>query len=246
VKEGLVKQRKYKAGLGMALCMVAGVALTGCASSPEPNIGLAATQPNAELGQAGYSVSRPDVYLMRPTDKISVTVFREPDLSTDSVRIGVEGNVSLPMLGSIPAAGLTAKQFEQDLTRRFAALGLKSPMVSVNVTDFASHLVTVEGSVEKPGVYSFQPGARLSTAVALAAGPKRSAKIDQVAVFRESPEGIMVAKFDYGQVRQGTMLDPVLQPGDRIVMGTDGLSVFWEDLIKALPAFGVFAVAGLN
>lgn len=241
-----MKQREYKAGLGMALCMVAGVTLTGCASSPEPNIGLAATQPNAELGQAGYSVSRPDVYLMRPTDKISVTVFREPDLSTDSVRIGVEGNVSLPMLGSIPAAGLTAKQFEQDLTRRFAALGLKSPMVSVNVTDFASHLVTVEGSVEKPGVYSFQPGARLSTAVALAAGPKRSAKIDQVAVFRESPEGIMVAKFDYGQVRQGTMLDPVLQPGDRIVMGTDGLSVFWEDLIKALPAFGVFAVAGLN
>jgi hypothetical protein len=56
----------------------------------------------------------------------------------------------------------------------------------------------------------------------------------------------MIAKFDYGQVRQGTMLDPVLQPGDRVVMGTDGLSVFWEDLLKALPAFGVFAVAGLN
>lgn len=241
-----MKQREYKAGLGMALCVSAGLALSGCASSPEPNIGLAATQPNADLGQAGYSVARPDVYLMRPTDKISVTVFREPDLSVETVRIGVEGNVSLPMLGSIPAGGLTAKQFEQDLTRRFAALGLKSPMVSVNVTDFASHLVTVEGSVEKPGVYSFQPGARLSTAVALASGPKRVAKIDQVAVFRESPEGIMVAKFDYGQVRQGTMLDPVLQPGDRVVMGTDGLSVFWEDLIKALPAFGVFAVAGIN
>lgn len=241
-----MKQREYKAGLGMALCVMTGLALSGCASTPEPNIGLAATQPRADLGQAGYSVSRPDVYLMRPTDKISVTVFREPDLSSDMVRIGVEGNVSLPMLGSIPAAGMTAKQFEQDLTRRFAALGLKSPMVSVNVTDFASHLVTVEGAVEKPGVYSFQPGARLSTAVALAAGPKRSAKIDQVAVFRESPEGIMIAKFDYGQVRQGTMLDPVLLPGDRVVMGTDGLSVFWEDLIKSLPAFGVFAVAGLN
>jgi polysaccharide export outer membrane protein len=244
LKEGLVKQREYKAGLGMVVSMVAGVAVSGCASSPEPIIGLAASQPRADLGQAAYSVSRPDVYLMRPTDKISVTVFREPDLSVELVRIGVEGNVSLPMLGSIPAAGMTAKQFEQDLTRRLAALGLKSPMVSVNVTEFASHLVTVEGSVEKPGVYSFQPGARLSAAVALAAGPKRTAKLDQVAVFRESPEGIMVAKFDYSQVRQGTMLDPVLQPGDRVVIGSDGLSVFWEDLIKALPAFGVFAVAG--
>lgn len=228
----------------MALGVLSAAGLAGCASTPEPRIGASVTQPRSDLGQDGYTYARPDFYLLRATDKLSVTVFREPDLSVETVRIGVEGNVSLPMLGSIPAAGMTAKQFEQDLTRRFAALGLKSPLVSVNVTDFASHLVTVEGAVEKPGVYSFQPGARLSTAIALAAGPKRVAKVDQVAVFRESPEGIMVAKFDYQQVRQGTMLDPVLQPGDRVVMGTDGLSVFWEDLLKALPAFGVFAVAG--
>jgi polysaccharide biosynthesis/export protein len=56
----------------------------------------------------------------------------------------------------------------------------------------------------------------------------------------------MVAKFDYAAVRQGAMLDPVLQPGDRVVMGTDGLSVFWADLLQALPVFGVFAVAGLR
>jgi polysaccharide export outer membrane protein len=119
-------------------------------------------------------------------------------------------------------------------------------MVSVNVAEYASHLVTVEGAVDTPGVYPFQPGARLSSAIALAKGPKRTAKVQQVAVFRESQEGIMVAKFDYQQMSQGTMLDPVLQPGDRVVMGTDGLSVFWEDLLKALPAFGVFAVAGLD
>lgn len=106
--------------------------------------------------------------------------------------------------------------------------------------------MTVEGAVDKPGVYAFQPGARLSTAIALASGPKRTAKASQVAVFRESPQGIMVAKFDYVQVSRGTMLDPVLEPGDRVVMGTDGLSVFWEDLLRALPAFGVFAVAGMG
>lgn len=239
-----MKQSRNNAGLGASLGVLTMLALSGCASSPEPIIGASVTQPRSELGQDAYSFARPDVYLLRPTDKISVDVFREPDLSIETVRIGVEGNVSLPMLGSIPAAGMTAKQFEQDLTRRFAALGLKTPMVSVNITDFASHLVTVDGAVEKPGVYSFQPGARLSSAIALASGPTRVAKIEQVAVFRESPEGIMVAKFDYQQVRQGTMLDPVLQPGDRVVMGTDGLSVFWEDLLKALPAFGVFAVAG--
>lgn len=225
---------------------IAMAVLAGCASSPEPNIGASVTQPRTDLGQADYSFQRPTTYLLRPADRISVSVFREPEFSLNAVQIGVEGNVSLPMLGSIPAAGMTAKQFEQDVTRRLAAVGLKTPMVSVNIAEYASHLVTVEGAVDQPGVYTFQPGARLSSAIALAKGPKRTADTKQVAVFRESPQGIMVAKFDYQQVSQGTMLDPVLQPGDRVVMGTDGLSVFWEDLLKALPAFGVFAVAGLN
>ncbi len=173
-------------------------------------------------------------------------VFREPDLSLETVRIGVEGNVSVPMIGSIPAAGMTAKQLEEDLTRRFGAVGLKVPMVSVNIAEYASHLVTVEGAVEKPGVFTFQPGARLSSAIALASGPKRSAKTELVAVFRENADGIAVAKFDYGQVMQGTMLDPVLEPGDRVVVGTDGLTVFWDDLLKTLPVFSVFAAAGVS
>ncbi|OBV11220.1 polysaccharide biosynthesis/export family protein [Erythrobacter dokdonensis] len=229
-----------------SLVSLAMALLAGCASTPDPIIGASVIQPRTDLGQSDYSFQRPTTYQLRPADKISVRVFREPDFSLDSVQIGVEGNVSLPMLGSIPAAGMTAKQFEQEVTRRLAAVGLKSPMVSINIAEYASHLVTVEGAVETPGVYTFQPGARLSSAIALAKGPTRTAKVDQVAVFRESADGIMVAKFDYGQLRQGTMLDPVLQPGDRVVMGTDGLSVFWNDLLRALPAFGVFAAAGLR
>lgn len=241
-----MKTRIQRGKLATSIALLASVALAGCASTPDPRIGASVTQPVADYGQADYTYARPTTYNLRPSDQISVAVFREPELSLERVRIGVEGNVSLPMLGSIPAAGMTAKQFEQDVTRRLAALGLKTPMVSINVAEYASHLVTVEGAVEKPGVYSFQPGARLSSAMAMASGPKRSAKLDQVAVFRESPQGIMIAKFDYQAVKQGTMLDPVLEPGDRVVLGTDGLSVFWEDLLKALPAFGVFAAAGVQ
>lgn len=235
-------QRAVSTAIGIA----AALAVAGCGSTPEPTIGVAASQPSAEMGQSIYSVARPTSYPLRPADQISISVFREAELSLNAVRIGVEGNVSLPMVGSIPAAGLTAKQLEGDITRRLAAAGLKNPVVSVNIAEYASHLVTVEGAVDKPGVYAFQPGARLSTAIALASGPKRTAKEQQMAVFRETAEGIMVAKFDYGQIRQGTMLDPILEPGDRVVMGTAGLSQFWEDLLKALPAFGIFAAAGLR
>ncbi len=232
--------------LATGLLSAAATLMAGCASTPEPVIGMAASNPSMELGQGGYTIARPNTYAIRPADQLAVTVFREPDLSLENVRVGVEGNVSLPMVGSIPASGMTAKQFEQDVTRRLAAAGLKNPIVSVNIAEYASHLVTVEGAVEKPGVYAFQPGARLSTAIAMAAGPNTVAKNSQLAVFRERPEGIMVAKFDYSDIRQGTMMDPVLEPGDRVVLGADGLSKFWEDFIKALPGFGVFAAAGIR
>ena len=231
--------------LRLIACSAAMAGLSACASTPEPVIGAAAIQPRAELGQQGYTYQPSQTYLLRASDKISINVFREPDFSLESVQLGVEGNISLPMIGSIPAAGMTAMEFEKDVTRRLSAAGLKTPRVSVNIKEYASHLVTVEGSVEQPGVYTFQPGAKLSSAIALAQGPRRTAKLDQVAVFREGPEGIMVAKFDYDQVRQGTMLDPILEPGDRVVMGTDGLSVAWQDLLIALPAFGGFANAAI-
>lgn len=218
--------------------------LGGCASSPEPVIGAAAVDPIASLGQSNYSYKRSKTYLLRPSDKISVNVFREPDFSLESVQIGVEGNISVPMLGSISAAGMTAKTLEQDITQRLARIGLKSPSVSVNIAEYASHLVTVEGAVRKPGVYKFQPGARLSSAIALASGPERTANTAQVAVFRETEDGIAVAKFNYAMMSDGTMLDPVLEPSDRVVVGTDGLSVFWQDFLRAIPVFGIFATAG--
>lgn len=235
---------KTQSSKAVFLGMVSTMALSGCASSPEPVIGAATSQPITELGQANYTDQKSRTYLLRPSDQISVNVFREPDFSLERVQIGVEGNVSVPMLGSIPAAGMTAKAFETNLTERLAAIGLKSPAVSINIVEYASHLVTVEGAVTTPGVYAFQPGARLSSAIALAEGPERTARTSQVAVFREMEGGIAVAKFDYGMISRGTMLDPILEPGDRVVMGTDGLSVFWQDFLRAVPAFGIFASAG--
>ena len=231
--------------LGVVIAMGA-FGLSACASTPAPILGAAVAQPRADLGQERYSQARPISYALRPSDQVSINVFREPDLSTEAVMLGVDGAVSLPLLGTIPAAGMTTRELEQDIAKRLLAAGLRAPMVSVNIANYASHLVTVEGSVEEPGVYTFQPGSRLSSAIAMGGGPTRTANTEQVAVFRESPDGVMIALFDYAQMRQGTMLDPVLAPGDRVVMGTDGLSVFYQDVLQTLPALGVFATVAVQ
>lgn len=214
--------------------------LGGCASTPEPVIGPTVSEPRLELGQGNYTESLRASYDLRPADVISINVFREPDFSLESVRVGVDGNISIPMIGSIPAAGLTPGQFANDLQRRLGAAGLRNPMVSVNVAEYASHLVTVDGAVIDPGVFVYQPGARLSSAIALADGLSPVAKNEQIAVFRETPGGLQVAKFDWTAINQGTMLDPVLEPGDRIYVGTDGLSVATQTLLTSLPIFAIF------
>ncbi|MEL7446184.1 MAG: polysaccharide biosynthesis/export family protein [Pseudomonadota bacterium] len=225
---------------------VAIIGLSACASSPEPRIGPASISPVSELGQSEYTYARPQTYRLRTSDVLSVNVFREADLSTAAVRVGLDGNISLPLLGTLKAGGMTTAELEKDVAARLSRAGLKTPMVSVNIAEYASHLVTVEGSVAKPGVFPFQPGARLSAAIAMAEGPNRVANLNQVAVFREVDNGISVAKFDYQAVSQGTMLDPILRPNDRVVVGTSGLSVFWQDFLKTVPALGVFATVALD
>ena len=211
-----------------------------CTSTPEPSIGPITATANADLGQAEYRSATADTYALSPGDRLNILVFREPDLSAEAIVIGPEGTIALPLVGKLQAASLTTDQLAQDIESRLDIAGLRRPDVSVNVADFASHMVTVEGGVEEPGVYQFTPGAKLSSALALAKGPNRVAKLREIVVFRESGSQISIAKFDYHAVRQGTMIDPILQPGDRVVVGISGLSQLWQDIIRALPVFALF------
>lgn len=230
-------------GIRAPRCMIVVLSIvlgSACASLPPAEIGPTVTAPDVSLGQSGYASKAPTTYKLRASDEISINVFREPELSVANVKVGLDGVVSLPLIGPHKTGGKTTGEVEGELVSRLFELGLKDPRVSVNILAYAPSLVTVEGAVEEAGVYPFQPGARLSSAIALAKGPSRVAALRQVAVFRTRDDGIYAAKFDYNEVSRGTMLDPVLEPGDRVVVGTSALSQIWQDTLRALPAFGIF------
>lgn len=224
---------------GFALVLLS---LGGCYGygGPDSKVGPAITQPVEPLGQASYTVFPTDTYQLRPNDVISLVVFREPDLSLNQIPVSATGDISVPLLGPLQVAGLTAAQLEAQLERMLNERYLREPDVTINVVQYGSHLVTVEGSVSAPGLYNFIPGTRLSGAIALANGPLRIADQKDIAVFRQTPEGIAIAKFDYVAMQSGTMMDPVLAPGDRIVVGLSNLSQFWQDALSTVPVFGWF------
>ncbi len=218
--------------------LLAGTA--ACSSSMEASPGIAVSTPDIASGQQDFSTAISRDYPLRPSDIISIMVFREEGLSMPQVAVSADGQISFPLVGSLTVAGMSPASVEQRLEELLEARYLREADVTVNVLDYTSHQVTVEGAVQEPGVYQFLPGTRLSGGVALANGLDRVAEPQQVAVFRQTESGMQIAKFDYAAVSSGAMLDPVLLPGDRIVIGVDGLEQFWQDFLKALPAFGLF------
>lgn len=178
--------------------------------------------------------------LLRVDDTISVTVAREPGLSLASVRIADDGTVDVPYIGQMAAAGRAPREFAAEIQARLGKDYLSDPRVSVNIIEYASHTVVVEGAVGHPGQLTYNKGTTLLGAIASSGGPTRVAKLNQVAIFRVSTGERQVAVFDLNQVRSGKQSDPLLEPGDQVIVGFSGMRQAWQDLLQAVPLFAIF------
>jgi len=118
---------------------------------------------------AGSAIGVAGSYKVGPGDVLDIAVFEVEELSKTAA-VGAAGGISLPMLGEIPVAGMTTREIETGLERRYAVKYLKDPQISVSVKEFRSQPVSVIGAVEKPGVYQLQGSRRLIEVLAMAGG----------------------------------------------------------------------------
>lgn len=186
----------------------------------------------ATPGQSGYRIG--------PRDLLNIEVFKAPDL-TRTVQVAETGTINLPLVGEIPASGKTAQEIERDLTTRLGARYLQSPQVSVQVKEYNSQRVTVEGAAKKPGVYSIKEKNTLLDMMAQAGGIDREVASNDIVVFRRDDRGgRSAAVFDLDAIRAGTAQDPLMQPGDVIVVDTSNAKVALSTALKVLPAAAMF------
>lgn len=222
--------------VGPVLAMV-GV-LSGCAGGS--GIPMGGNLPPAKRGGIITPVAAED-YRLGPLDTLSIKVFREPELSFDSLPVSLSGKISYPLLGELPVAGLSTADLARQLTTLLNARYLRGPSVSVSLERAANFTVTLDGEVRKPGVYQI-PGARLSLlqAVALGEGVTENAKLNEVIILRETDGRRYVARFDLDEIRAGRSLDPQIQQSDVVVVGYSQFASLLKLGLAALPG-----VAGL-
>ena len=181
-------------------------------------------------------------YVIGPQDKLSIRVFEVKDLSSDDQVVDATGNIELPLIGRVTAAGKTTAQLQDEITRRLGERYLQSPQVAVLVVESASQKVTVEGEVRTPGVYQMKGRTTLMEVIAMAGGPADDADLHKVAVIREDAAGTRrAAVCDYESIRAGHQIDPSLRGDDIIVVDGSKAKMFWSAAIKTLPLFSIFA-----
>lgn len=107
-------------------------------------------------------------YRLGSGDKLKLVVYGEADLGGEYL-VGGTGEVQLPLLGQIPAAGMTLRDFQTAVGQKFVAEGyLKDPRISVEVLNYRPFYII--GEVKTPGQYPYIAGMNALNAVALAGG----------------------------------------------------------------------------
>jgi protein involved in polysaccharide export with SLBB domain len=188
--------------------------------------GTAASQPaTSSTSQAAAStsgVSAPAGYILSPTDQVTVEVFGEDDLRT-SGRLNPEGNLSVPLLGSIHLAGLTLTQAASKLTELYSRDYLVNPKVNVTLLSYAKRRFSILGQVNRPGSIempdSSPEGIDLLEAVALAGGYTRIASPERITVRRQNASGDHVFKVNAKRFTKGKGGGFLVEPGDTITVG---------------------------
>ncbi|MGD9904520.1 MAG: polysaccharide biosynthesis/export family protein [Vicinamibacterales bacterium] len=94
------------------------------------------------LAQAVYRVGTGDI--------LRITVWSQPDLS-GQFTIDAAGGLSLPLIGTVPAAGKTVEELESVVRDRLADGYLTNPQVAVAVAEYRSQRIFVVGEVKTPG-----------------------------------------------------------------------------------------------
>ena len=98
---------------------------------------------------------RANEYRIGAEDLVEISVFEAPELNR-LLRVSASGEISLPLLDAVKAAGLTPRELESVLQELLRRTYMKDPHVGVFVREMQSHAVSVFGAVKKPGVFQIR------------------------------------------------------------------------------------------
>jgi polysaccharide export outer membrane protein len=160
----------------------------------------------AAVPHAASAAADQQPYTLGAGDKLRVIVYGQDGIS-GSYLVGADGDVSLPLVGSVRARGLTTDRLARRIADRLKQGYVRDPHVTVSVETYRPFFIL--GEVTTPGQYPYVPNMTAENAVAIAGGFSPRAEKDNVKLSRNAD----------GQHFSGEVpLDYPLRPGDTVVV----------------------------
>jgi polysaccharide export outer membrane protein len=158
-----------------------------------------------------------DHYVIGCEDLLSIHVWKEEALSR-TLPVRMDGNISLPLIHQIRAAGLTPLQLEDVIVEKLKGF-YENPIVSVTVMEANSFKVYVSGEVIKPDIYRLRSETTLLQIISMAGGFTESAKEKKILVIRKEAGKETRITVNYRKAVKGDPISNlVLKSGDIIIV----------------------------
>jgi protein involved in polysaccharide export with SLBB domain len=145
-------------------------------------------------------------YRLSTDDEISVTVFNEPDMSIEKIKVATNGTISIPLLGQVNVKGLTVVEVEQKLSTLLVNGYLKKPDVTISISEYRPFYIN--GEVKQPGSYPYRRDLTIEKAVALAGGFTARASKSSISLLSENDQRVL----------NKVLLNAAVKPGDVITV----------------------------
>ena len=135
---------------------------------------LAATFASPSTAGAQNSTEERSGSVLGPNDQISIRALDAEEISDKTYRVSSSGDLTLPMIGTLRAAGLTVGQLESDVAAALRKY-IRNPKVAISVAEVHSQPVSVIGAVTTPGIVQLQGKKTLVEVISMAGGLKNDA-----------------------------------------------------------------------
>ena len=166
----------------------------------------------------------PAGFLLGPEDELEITVWKNQDLSRITI-IRPDGLISMPLIGDIQAAGLTADALAQRITERLKQYFATTPAVSVIVKTTNSYSVYVLGEVVKPGKFQLKSYVTVLQAISMAGGFTAFASKNKLRIVRVIEDAGHKRKEVHIPLRYDDLVNGRGEPGNIVLVNGDTVVV---------------------
>lgn len=155
-------------------------------------------------------------YIIGEGDELLIKIWQNPDLD-DAVVVRPDGMISFPLVEEINAAGLTIRQFKQNLTERLKEY-IRYPQVSVSIKKMGGRRVIVLGQVKSPGIYSVTGRKTILEAVGLAGGFNDDAVVSSIVLIKGGFENPVPVRLNLTKaLKRADLRDDVVLDSEDII-----------------------------